>query len=315
MTVVDRFLNYVKFDTQSDELTNLTPSTPGQMIFAQHLEKELQELGLTEISLDDNGYLMATLPANTDKDVPTIGFIAHLDTSPDMSGRHVKPRIVEKYAGGDITLNSEENVVLSPSQFPELNDYVGHDLIVTDGNTLLGADDKAGIAEIIAAVDYLKNHPEIKHGKIRIAFNPDEEIGQGAHKFDVKHFDADWAYTMDGGAIGELEFENFNAAVAKVTFKGLNVHPGYAKHKMLNSIRVANQYAIMLPRWETPEHTENYEGFYHLIGFEGSVEKTVLTYIIRDHDRDRFERRKRELEHLTRKVNCEFPGCARRLSL
>ena len=310
MTVVDRFLNYVKFDTQSDELTNLTPSTPGQMIFAQHLEKEMQELGLTEISLDDNGYLMATLPANTDKDVPTIGFIAHLDTSPDMSGRHVKPRIVEKYAGGDITLNSEENVVLSPSQFPELNDYVGHDLIVTDGNTLLGADDKAGIAEIIAAVDYLKNHPEIKHGKIRIAFNPDEEIGQGAHKFDVKHFDADWAYTMDGGAIGELEFENFNAAVAKVTFKGLNVHPGYAKHKMLNSIRVANQYAIMLPRWETPEHTENYEGFYHLIGFEGSVEKTVLTYIIRDHDRDRFERRKRELEHLTRKVNCEFPDCA-----
>ena len=310
MTVVDRFLNYVKFDTQSDELTNLTPSTPGQMIFAQHLEKELQELGLTEISLDDNGYLMATLPANTDKDVPTIGFIAHLDTSPDMSGRHVKPRIVEKYAGGDITLNSEENVVLSPSQFPELNDYVGHDLIVTDGNTLLGADDKAGIAEIIAAVDYLKNHPEIKHGKIRIAFNPDEEIGQGAHKFDVKHFDADWAYTMDGGAIGELEFENFNAAVAKVTFKGLNVHPGYAKHKMLNSIRVANQYAIMLPRWETPEHTDNYEGFYHLIGFEGSVEKTVLTYIIRDHDRDRFERRKRELEHLTRKVNCEFPDCA-----
>ena len=310
MTVVDRFLNYVKFDTQSDELTNLTPSTPGQMIFAQHLEKELQELGLTEISLDDNGYLMATLPANTDKDVPTIGFIAHLDTSPDMSGRHVKPRIVEKYAGGDITLNSEENVVLSPPQFPELNDYVGHDLIVTDGNTLLGADDKAGIAEIIAAVDYLKNHTEIKHGKIRIAFNPDEEIGQGAHKFDVKHFDADWAYTMDGGAIGELEFENFNAAVAKVTFKGLNVHPGYAKHKMLNSIRVANQYAIMLPRWETPEHTENYEGFYHLIGFEGSVEKTVLTYIIRDHDRDRFERRKRELEHLTRKVNCEFPDCA-----
>ena len=310
MTVVDRFLNYVKFDTQSDELTNLTPSTPGQMIFAQHLEKELQELGLTEISLDDNGYLMATLPANTDKDVPTIGFIAHLDTSPDMSGRHVKPRIVEKYAGGDITLNSEENVVLSPSQFPELNDYVSHDLIVTDGNTLLGADDKAGISEIIAAVDYLKNHPEIKHGKIRIAFNPDEEIGQGAHKFDVKHFDADWAYTMDGGAIGELEFENFNAAVAKVTFKGLNVHPGYAKHKMLNSIRVANQYAIMLPRWETPEHTENYEGFYHLIGFEGSVEKTVLTYIIRDHDRDRFERRKRELEHLTRKVNCEFPDCA-----
>lgn len=310
MNVLNRFLQYVKFDTQSDELTNMTPSTPGQMIFAQHLEKELQELGFEEITLDDNGYIMATLPSNINKEVPTIGFIAHLDTSPDMSGRHVNPRIVEKYNGGDITLNAERGIVLSPTEFPELNHYIGQDLVVTDGNTLLGADDKAGIAEIISAMVYLKEHPEIKHGKIRIAFNPDEEIGQGAHKFDVAHFGADWAYTMDGGEIGELEYENFNAAVAKVTVTGRNVHPGYAKHKMINSLRIANQFAIMLPRWETPEHTEGYEGFYHLISIEGTVEKTVLTYIIRDHDRDRFERRKKEFEHLTRKINHEFPGVA-----
>ena len=311
MTVVDRFLQYVKFDTQSDELTNLTPSTPGQMIFAQHLEQELRAMGLEDISLDENGYLMATLPANTDrKDVPTVGFIAHLDTSPDMSGRHVNPRIVEKYDGGVITLNAESGIKLDPEEFPELRNYVGQDLIVTDGNTLLGADDKAGIAEIISAVAYLQAHPEIPHGKIRIAFNPDEEIGQGAHKFDVEKFAADWAYTMDGGEIGELEYENFNAAVARVTFTGRNVHPGYAKHKMVNSIRIANQFAIMLPRWETPEHTEGYEGFYHLVSIEGTVEKTTLTYIIRDHDRDRFERRKKEFEHLTRKINHEFPGVA-----
>ncbi len=310
MNVTDRFLQYVKFDTQSDELTNMTPSTPGQMIFARHLENELRQLGLTEITFDDNGYLMATLPGNiTDRHVPTVGFIAHLDTSPDMSGRHVNPRIAEKYAGGNIELNADDNIVLSPDEFPELLNYVGQDLIVTDGRTLLGADDKAGIAEIISAVDYLKNHPEIKHGKIRIAFNPDEEIGQGAHKFDVELFGADWAYTMDGGELGELEFENFNAAVAKVTFKGRNVHPGYAKHKMINSMRIANQFVIMLPRWETPEHTEDYEGFYHLVGMEGSVEQTVLTYIIRDHDRDRFERRKKEFEHLARKINHEFPDC------
>ncbi len=311
MTVIDRFLQYVKFDTQSDELTNLTPSTPGQMIFAQHLRSELEALGLEEITLDDNGYLMATLPANTDKtNIPTVGFIAHLDTSPDLTGRHVSPRIVESYEGGDIVLNSEKGIVLSPSEFPELDNYRGQDLIVTDGNTLLGADDKAGIAEIITAVSNLIKHPEIKHGKVRIAFNPDEEIGLGAHKFDVEQFNADWAYTMDGGEIGELEFENFNAAVAKVTFAGRNVHPGYAKHKMINSIRIANQFAIMLPRWETPEHTEEYEGFYHLISFEGTVEQTTLTYIIRDHDRDRFERRKKEIEHLVRKVNHEFPGVA-----
>ena len=310
MNVVDRFLEYVKFDTQSDELTNLTPSTPGQMIFAQYLEERLKELGLKDVSLDENGYLMATLPGNTTEEVPTVGFIAHLDTSPDMSGRHVNPRIVKAYDGEDIVLNAEKEIVLSPTQFPELLHYTGQDLIVTDGNTLLGADDKAGIAEIITAVEYLLAHPEIKHGDIRIAFNPDEEIGLGAHKFDVEKFGADWAYTMDGGEIGELEYENFNAAVAKVTFKGRNVHPGYAKHKMINSLRVATQFAIMLPRWETPEHTEGYEGFYHLVGIEGDVEKAVLTYIIRDHDRDRFERRKKEFEHLTRKINKEFPDCA-----
>ncbi|MCH4156964.1 MAG: peptidase T [Muribaculaceae bacterium] len=309
MTVVDRFLQYVKFDTQSDELTNLTPSTPGQMVFAQHLQKELTDLGLSDISLDENGYLMAVLPSNSQKKAPRVGFIAHLDTAPDMSGHNVTPRIIQNYDGGDITLNAEKKIILSPEQFPELKDYVGKAIIVTDGNTLLGADDKAGVAEIISAVDYLIQHPEIEHGDVCIAFNPDEEIGQGAHKFDIKRFGADWAYTMDGGAIGELEYENFNAAVAKVTFKGRNVHPGYAKHKMINSIRIANQFAIMLPRWETPEHTEGYEGFYHLIGFEGNVEETVLTYIIRDHDRDRFERRKKELEHITRKIDAEFPGC------
>lgn len=310
MTLVDRFLDYVKYDTQSDELTNMTPSTPGQMVFASHLRDELEAMHLQDITLDDNGYLMATLPGNIQgKHVPAIGFIAHLDTSPDMSGLHVKPRIVRDYDGSTIVLNAEKNIVLSPEEFPELLGYKGQDLIVTDGTTLLGADDKAGIAEIISAVAYLQEHPEIKHGPIRIAFNPDEEIGQGAHKFDVQRFGAEWAYTMDGGEIGELEFENFNAAVAKVTFRGRNVHPGYAKHKMINSMRIANQFIIMLPRWETPEHTEDYEGFYHLVEMKGSVEESVLTYIVRDHDRDRFERRKKELEHLCRKINNEFPGC------
>lgn len=309
MTLVDRFIEYVKFDTQSDELTNMTPSTPGQMIFAQFLEAELKKMGLEDITLDDNGYLMATLPANIDKDVPTVGFIAHLDTSPDMSGRHVNPRIVKNYDGKSIVLNEKEGVVLSPDEFPELLNYLGQDLIVTDGTTLLGADDKAGVAEIIDAVAYMQAHPEIKHGPVRIAFNPDEEIGKGAHKFDVKRFGCDFAYTMDGGEVGELEYENFNAAVAKITIKGRNVHPGYAKHKMINSIRVAGQLMLMLPRWETPEHTEGYEGFYHLVGIEGTVEQTVMTYIIRDHDRARFESRKREIEHLVRKINNEFPDC------
>lgn len=309
MNLIDRFLKYVSLDTQSDELTNMTPSTPGQMIFARELEKELTKIGLKEITLDDNGYLMATLPANTDKHIPVIGFIAHMDTSPDMSGHHVKPRIIKSYDGKDIVLNEKENVILKTADFPEVTKYIGQELVVTDGTTLLGADDKAGIAEIVTAMEYLIAHPEIKHGKVRVAFTPDEEIGKGAHKFDVKGFGAEWAYTLDGGEIGELEYENFNAAVAKITFKGRNVHPGYAKHKMINSIRIANQYAIMLPRWETPEHTEGYEGFYHLISFEGTVEKTVLTYIVRDHDSDRFERRKKELEHLARKINKEFPDC------
>ncbi len=309
MEVTDRFLEYIKFDTQSDEETNLTPSTPGQMTFARHLKTIVEEMGLEDISLDDNGYLMATLPANTDRTIPTVGFIAHMDTAPDMSGRHVNARIIKNYDGKTITLNEELNILLEPEEFPELLNYIGQDLIVTDGTTLLGADDKAGIAEILTAVARLQAHPEVKHGKIRIAFNPDEEIGKGAHKFDVARFGCDFAYTMDGGAVGELEYENFNAASAKVTIKGRNVHPGTAKHKMVNSIRVANQFIQMLPRWETPEHTEGYEGFYHLIGIEGSVEQTVLTYIIRDHDRARFESRKREIEHLCRKTNMEYPGC------
>ena len=308
MTLVERFFDYISYDTQSDEETNMTPSTPGQMVFVKHLKEELEKMGLEEITLDDNGYLMASLPSNTDKTVPTVGFIAHVDTAPDMSGKHVNPRIVTDYDGNDIVLNQEQGIVLSPADFPELKDYIGQDLIVTDGTTLLGADDKAGIAEIVTAVAYLQAHPEIKHGKIRIAFNPDEEIGKGAHKFDVERFGCEFAYTMDGGEIGELEYENFNAAYAKVTIKGRNVHPGSAKHKMVNSIRVAANFIEMLPRWETPEHTEGYEGFYHLIGIQGSVEQTVLTYIIRDHDRNRFESRKKEIEHLVRKTNTEYPG-------
>lgn len=307
MTVTDRFLDFVKYDTQSDEFTDMTPSSPGQMDFAVYLKEVILNMGLEDVDLDDNGYLMATLPANTDKEIPTIGFIAHIDTSPDMSGKHVNPRIVRSYDGGVIALNEEYS--LDPQQFPEMLNYIGQDLIVTDGTTLLGADDKAGIAEILTAVEYLQNHPEIKHGKIRIGFNPDEEIGLGAHKFDVDRFGCAFAYTMDGGAVGELEYENFNAAQAKVTIKGRNVHPGYAKHKMINSIRVANNFMAMLPRWETPEHTEGYEGFYHLVGVSGSVEETTLTYIIRDHDRKRFESRKKEIEHLVRKTNTEFPGC------
>ena len=306
MTLVERFLKYVSFDTQSSEETGVTPSTSGQMVFARYLKEELESLGLEDVTLDDNGYLFATLPANTDKPLPTVGFIAHMDTSPDMSGKDVSPRIVQCYDGGEIVLCADENIVLSPAQFPELLDHKGEDLIVTNGKTLLGADDKAGIAEIVSAIVYLQEHPEIKHGKIRIGFNPDEEIGLGAHKFDVEKFGCDWAYTMDGGEVGELEFENFNAASAKVTFKGRNVHPGYAKHKMINSIRVANRFMAMLPSHETPEHTEGYEGFYHLVGISGEAEQTVVSYIIRDHDRTRFESRKQEIEHLVRKINAEY---------
>lgn len=306
MNIVARFLKYVSFTTTSDDKTGMTPSTPGQMIFAQSLANELRSIGLEEVDVDKNGYVMATLPANCGEKLPTIGFIAHLDTSPDMSGRHVKPRVVQNYDGKDILLNEEENIVLSVADSQEIEQYIGQDIIVTDGKTLLGADDKAGIAEIVTAIEYLMLHPEEKHGKIRIAFTPDEEIGQGADHFDVQKFGADWAYTIDGGEIGELEYENFNAALAKVSFFGRNVHPGYAKHKMLNSIRIAHQFTSMLPRHETPEHTEGYEGFYHLVDIEGSVEKTTMSYIIRDHDRDRFERRKKEFRHLVNKIVAEF---------
>ena len=306
MNITDRFLKYVSFTTTSDENTNMTPSTPGQKIFARHLVEELNSIGLKEVELDTNGYVTATLPANTDKKIPTIGFIAHMDTSPDMSGRHVKARLVANYDGEDIVLNQEKEIVFETKKYPEILQYKGQDIVVTDGTTLLGADDKAGLAEIVTAMEYLIAHPEIKHGKIRLAFTPDEEIGQGADHFDVTKFNAEWAYTMDGGEIGELEYENFNAAGVKVHFKGLNVHPGYAYHKMRNSMRIAQEFVGMLPRWETPEHTQDYEGFYHLTNIEGTVERTTLSYIIRDHDRDRFERRKKEILHLVNKINAEF---------
>ena len=306
MELVDRFLKYVGFDTQSSEEGETCPSTEKQMAFARYLEQELKDVGLADVSLDEHGYLFATLPANTDREVPTIGFIAHIDTSPDCSGKDVKPRIVEKYDGGDIVLSAEDGIVTSPKQFPELLDHVGEDLIVTDGHTLLGADDKAGVAEIVQAMVYLQAHPEIKHGKIRVGFNPDEEIGQGAHLFDVEKFGCEWAYTMDGGEAGELEFENFNAASAKVTVKGLNVHPGYAKGKMLNSMLVAAEFIRRMPQGETPEQTEGYEGFFHLTGVKGTVEETQLSYIIRDHDRGRFEARKTFLGLLADRLNEEY---------
>lgn len=310
MTVTERFLDYVRINSQSDPTTGVTPSTHIQYDFAQYLKGKVEEMGLEEITLDEKGYLMATLPANTDADVPTIGFIAHLDTAPDMSGKDVKPRIVKDYDGQDIILNEEQGIVLSPSEFPELLNYAGQDLIVTDGTTLLGADDKAGIAEILTAVEYLQNHPEIKHGKIRIAFNPDEEIGEGAHNFDVKLFGCEFAYTMDGGAVGELEFENFNAAGAKIVIKGRNVHPGTAKDKMINSMLIANKLIAMLPAEETPAHTEGYEGFYHLHNIHGNVDETTLQYIIRDFDRNKFDERKRTIEEAVAKINREYPGAA-----
>lgn len=311
MNVVDRFLKYVSFDTEAKEGTGTTPSTPGQLVLAAELVKELEAIGLEDISLDENGYVMATLPANNDDDdaTPTIGFIAHMDTSPDMSGKDVKPRIVQ-YEGGDIVLNEEHKVILSPSQFPELEDYVGQELIVTDGTTLLGADDKAGIAAIVGAVAYLKEHPEIKHGKIRIGFTPDEEIGQGADHFDVAKFGCDWAYTIDGGQIGELEYENFNAAIAKIIFKGRNVHPGYAKNKMINACHLATEFDAWMPSEEKPEHTEKYEGFFHLVGMSGTVEEASLTYIIRDHDRTLFAERKMTIKDLVKDMNEKFEGCA-----
>lgn len=307
MTVTDRFLKYVTFDTQSSETTGVTPSTPGQRVFAEALVKELEEIGLEEITLDEKSYLMATLPANTTKKIPTIGFIAHLDTSPDMSGKDVQPRIVA-YKGGDIVLCEEENIVLSPKMFPELEDYKNQDIIVTNGKTLLGADDKGGVAAIISAVKYLKDHPEIEHGKIRVSFTPDEEIGAGADYFDVEKFGCDWAYTIDGGQIGELEYENFNAAAAKISFKGLNVHPGYAKDKMVNASLLALELASWLPAEQRPEHTTGYEGFFHLTGMSGTVEAASLSYIIRDHDRTAFEQKKTLLQELVKRMNELHPG-------
>lgn len=290
--VVERFLRYVKEDTKSNPESNECPSSNKQLDFAKKLKEELLDLNLKDIILDENSYLMATLPANTEKDLPVIGFIAHMDTSPDMSGKNVNPQIIEHYDGKDITLNKEKDVILSPKDFPELEDYKGQSIITTDGTTLLGADDKAGIAEIITAIEYLINNPQIKHGDIKIAFTPDEEIGKGADLFDVEKFNADFAYTIDGGPIGELEYENFNAASVNININGRNVHPGYAKNKMINSMIVATEFNLMLPEHSKPEYTDGYEGFYHLTSIKGDVENTKLHYIIRDHDKDKFQNKK-----------------------
>ena len=309
MDLKERFLKYVGFDTQSDENSTTFPSTEKQKVLLACLAEEMKALGLQEVEMDRYGYVMGTIPATPGyEDRPVIGFISHVDTSPDMSGKDVKPQIIEHYDGGDIRLN--DAVTMTVAEFPELPLFKGQTLIATDGTTLLGADDKAGVAEIMTAAEYLMSHPEVKHGKIRIGFTPDEEIGRGVDYFDVTRFGAQYAYTVDGGYEGELEYENFNAASARFEVQGKNIHPGSAKDKMLNALQVVCEINAMLPPVQRPEHTEGYEGFYHLISFEGSVEKTVLTYIIRDHDRDRFERRKKELEHLTRKINNEFPGCA-----
>lgn len=289
--MLQRFLKYVTFDTESCDDAAVVPTTEGQFVFARYLEQELKEMGLCDVVLDEKGYLYATLPANCNKELPVVGFIAHLDTSPDMSGKNVTPRVIEKYAGGDILLNAKENIVLRTEDFPEVEEYKGHDLIVTDGNTLLGADDKAGVAEIVSAIAYLQAHPEIEHGKIRIAFNPDEEIGRGAHNFNVPLFGCDWAYTVDGSCEGELEFENFNAGSASFSIQGRNVHPGYAKGKMLNALRVATAIVEAVPAAESPECTSGYEGFYHLMSINGGVDHAEVSYIIRDHDREIFEKR------------------------
>lgn len=304
MDITERFLNYTKFDTQSAENSDCVPSTPKQLLFAEYLKKELESEGLSDVEMDDKGYIYATLKANVKDDVPTIGFISHYDTSPDCSGANVKAQIVRQYEGTDILLS--EGIVSSPKRFPELLQHVGEDLIVTDGTTLLGADDKAGIAEIVQAMVYLQQHPEIKHGNIRVAFNPDEEIGMGAHHFDVEKFGCEWAYTMDGGDVGELEFENFNAASAKVRIKGVSVHPGYAKGKMVNANRLAAEFAAMLPEDETPEATEGYQGFYHLTGIQSSTEEAQLSYIIRDHDRNDFEKRKRFIKKVGEQMNEKY---------
>ena len=306
MDITERFLNYTKFDTQSSEESESVPSTAKQLVFAEYLKKELEDEGLSDVEMDDKGYIYATLKSNIKDKVPTIGFIAHYDTSPDCSGENVQAQIINNYTGCDILLSAEDSIVLSPKKFPELLQHVGEDLIVTDGHTLLGADDKAGIAEIVQAMCYLRDHKEIKHGDIRVAFNPDEEIGMGAHHFDVEKFGCEWAYTMDGGDVGELEFENFNAASAKVSIKGISVHPGYAKDKMVNANRLAVEFASMLPADETPETTEDYQGFFHLIGLKGCTEGAQLSYIIRDHDRKKFEARKGFIEECVAKMNEKY---------
>lgn len=291
--LVNRFLDYVKIETTSNESSTSVPSTTTQMEFAKKLVQELKDLGMSDVSVDDNGYVMATLPANIEKNVPIVGFIAHMDTSPDMSGLNVKPNIITNYNGGDIILNNDKNITLSPKDFPELNDHIGMDLITTDGTTLLGADNKAGIAEIVTAMEYLIKNPQIKHGTVKVGFTPDEEIGRGADYFDVEKFNADFAYTIDGGPIGELEYENFNAASAHITIQGRNVHPGSSKNKMVNSILVAQELNSMLPALEIPEATEGYEGFYHIVHFNGTVENTSISYIIRDHSMEKFEHKKK----------------------
>ena len=304
MDITERFLNYTKFDTQSSEESDSVPSTPKQLTFATYLKKELEAEGLNDVEMDEKGYIYATLKANIEEKVPTIGFISHYDTSPDCSGADIHPQIVRQYDGSDIELS--EGIVSSPKKFPELLQHVGEDLIVTDGHTLLGADDKAGIAEIVQAMVYLQEHKEIKHGKIRIAFNPDEEIGRGAQHFDVEQFGCEWAYTMDGGDVGELEFENFNAASAKIIIRGISVHPGYAKGKMVNANALAAEFAKMLPEDETPEQTEGYQGFYHLLGIQSNIEEARLSYIIRDHDRDRFEDRKHFIQRCAEQMNDRY---------
>ncbi len=305
-SILNRFLSYVRIDTQSDPESKTSPSTMKQFNLAKLLVQELQEIGLSDAYVDEYCYVYATLPANTDKKLPTIGFIAHMDTTPDFTGTNVNPQIFENYDGGDLVLNEKLGIVLSPKEFPELKNYVGKTIIATDGTTLLGADDKAGVAEIMTALEYLIEHPEIKHGKIRIAFTPDEEIGRGTEHFDVQGFGADFAYTLDGGPLGELEFENFNAAEAKITVSGVNVHPGTAKNKMINSMHVAMEFNSMLPPQERPEHTAGYEGFYHLLSFKGDVEQTKLHYIIRDHDREKFESRKQLVQDIAEFLNKKY---------
>lgn len=307
--IIDRFISYITIDTQSDSSSETTPSTEKQWNLANKLVDELRAIGLSDVTIDENAYIMATLPSNVEHDVPTIGFISHFDTSPDFSGTNVKPQVIKNYDGKDIVLNKEENIILSSSYFDDLLQYIGQTIITTDGTTLLGADDKAGITEIVTAMEYLVNHPEIKHGTIRIGFTPDEEIGRGAHKFDVEKFGAEWAYTMDGSQIGELEYENFNAAGAKITIKGKSVHPGYAKGKMVNAVLIANKIINELPKHEIPEETDGRDGFFHVHHMEGEIENATVELIIRDHDFRRFNERKELVEAIVKKYNHEFDNC------